>query len=577
MTSQAPGRAAPGRGPASRWELMSEAVRAFAEATDSLEHLVSAIAQHMGSAVGATCLIRLLSDDGRFLNPSGLWSAQPQLEPILRRTVAAAPVRVRVGTPAYEALRSDETIRLTRVALADLGVDLRTEHEHLRPAINPGPLLLVALRSRERAYGLVYLIRIPGEPGFDGEEEALVNDLVDQAAVALGNSLRIRSLQTENATFRSSGDGATDRRVERLDALATLAAGLAHDYDNLISVIRMCTNLRLEALSNDDPLRTQLDEVRQACERAADLTPLLSVLAQRQVLQPELIDIVDVLQQLTPSLEQLLGSAGKLHADLREGGRPVCVDRPQFAEAVTHLVLNARNALGPNVGRVRLLAETRVIADDDLIGVSPGTYAVVSIDDDGIGMDPELAARAARPFYSQWADERSSGLGLTIVLAFARQSGGTVTVASRPQQGTTVSLFLPVVGDQLPDDSQPRHTLDGIETILLAVGDLGYRSELRGVLRRHGYQVLDVQTSRQAIDVARTFEEPIHLIVVDIGATELTATLARMRPESAWLAAGRGSDPTRQLSRGQQESEILARMRWALAEKSAGLTDKPGQ
>ena len=554
-------------GPASRWQVLSEAVRAFAETTEAIDSLLPVVARYVGMSVNATCVIRLLSEDGRFLNPSALWCPQSEMESLVRRTLAAAPVRVRRGTTAYEAMHAVEPVRLLKVVLADLGVELRPEHESLRREIEPGPLLLLPLRNRDAGYGLVYLIRRPDEPGFSNDELELVRDLGDQAAVALGNALRIRTLQNENAAFkRDVGRGelsVVDPSVQRADAMTSLAFGLAHDYDNLISVIRMCTNLQLEALGANDPLLADLERVRAACEDAAQLTPLLTVLAQRQFLEPELVDPVPCLETMRGGLEQILEPMGTLHFELEKDGvrHCVCVDRPQFVQAISDLMLNARNALVPP-GHVRLAVSLREIADDDLLGIPGGAYSVISIEDDGVGMDTETLSRATRPFFSRWDRSRSTGIGLASVVAFAQQSGGTLAVTSRPRGGSTISLFLPVV-DQPNAQMQGRHAHDGIETILLAVSDFAYRAELRSLLRRHGYQVLEVHTSEQAVAVARAFDDPVHLIIYEDQSASLADALTMYRPNAARLPVG--ADP-RHLSRGQQALEVLSRVRRALSE-----------
>ncbi len=545
---------------------MSEAVRSFAERTDRVDALVPAVARYVGESVNATCIVRLLSEDGRFLNPSALWCPDGDREPAIRRTFAAAPIRLRPGSSAYEALHEQQILNIKNPTAADLGVELRPELGRTE-AVEPGPLLAVPLKTREDALGLVYVVRQPSEPRFEREEAVLVEDLCNQAAVALGNALRIRSLQSENdAIRRDQNKDAT--KLRHVDAMAALASGLAHDYDNLISVIQMCTNLRLEALGHDDPSRGELEKIRQACDRAAELTPLLSVLTRRQFLQPELLDPAMLVGELRPGLDRIFGDASTLHLELADVGPRVCVDRPQFIEAVTDLVVNARRALVAG-GSAYVRVETRSVTADDLLGVRPGTYAVVSVEDDGVGMDPDTVSKVTRPFFRRWASrDEGPGLGLTTVMAFARQCEGTVTVTSQPTCGTTVSLFLPVVVESLTDPQAPRPELDGIETVLLAVKDFGYRVELREMLRRYGYQVLEAQTYRHAEEIARAFEEPIHLMVIDAGAAALASRLTERRSEAATLtvSAHHEGAPSPNLVRGQQDAEVLSRVRRALGD-----------
>lgn len=579
MTSARP--APPGRS-TDRWSFVFEAERAFAETAGTLERLLPLVAQHVGTRGNANCMIRLLSTDRRFLNPSAVWSLDPQIEPVLRRTVAAAPIRVRPGTLAHQALNEPIPLIEGRVRLSGLGVDLRPEHEHLRDELEPMALGLLVLKKGDEPTGLVYLMRGPAQAQFTADEVDLVQELVGRASVSIGHALTIQGLQAENAILR--GGTSTPRSVDdqlrsaRLDALAALATGLAHDYDNLISVVRMCTNLALETMAPDDPRHEELADVRQACERAAELTPRLSLLAHRRSLQPELLDPAATVQQFRAELERVLHRQGTIQVDVADDGVVVCVDRGQFLEALTALVLHARGAAR---GRINVVVEAHTVTDEDLIGVLPGRYAVISVDGGSEG-----TASLPSSLESRSSDDRATGLGLALVAAFAQQSAGTMTTAGRPDGGTTVSLFLPVVTASPPGPSTPgtNRRLDGIETVLLVVGDVGERGRLRSVLRRFGYQVLDAATEARAVEVASTYAEEIHLIIVASGAIGLTARLASLRPNAAWLSAsttGRvapvttgargdyppGDAPADELTPDQEASQILARVRHALARR----------
>ena len=475
---------------------------------------------------------------------------------------------------------------MQRATAADLDIELRPQLGPTGDTFQSGPLLLLALTTRDNALGLVYLMRGDHEPGFDHDEGVLVEDLCDQAAVALGNALHIRSLLTENEAIRrdhgaAPADGPPRRQLRHLDAMAALASGLAHDYDNLISIIQMCANLRWDAVGNDAEALAELEQVRAACERASELTPLLSTLTRRQVLQPELLDPAVVVEELREGWEDLFSTGTTLHINLEDMGRRICADRSQFVEALTDLVVNACRATQSS-GAVYLRVYARHVTDDDLLGVRPGPYTVMSIEDDGAGMEPKTIARIARPFFPRRTADEGSGVGLATVMAFAHQNEGTVTVASVPGRGSTVSMLLPIVSESMLAPAWRPTTLDGVETILLVVKDFGYRGELRSLFRRYGYQVLDVHTPRQAVDVADAFDEPIHLLVVDVGAAQLSARLHRRRPEASVLpvvtapSVGR-SPPSSVLMRGLQEPEVLVRVRRALIEASAGLTDQLGQ
>ena len=552
---------------------MSEAVRSFAESTERIDLLAPVVAQVLGRAVNATCIVRLLSDDRRFLNPSAMWCREPGLEASFRRTFAAGPIRIEAGTTAEGVLRGSQTMNIHRGSAADFGVALKSEIED-GSNVDFGPLMMVALRTRHAAVGLVYLLRGASDQAFEGEDASFAEDLCDQASVALGNALRIQALQVENDAIRRqsrTADGGDVARIRRVDAMAALASGLAHDYDNLVSVIRMCTNLQEETLSDDPGGIAELARLREATERAAELTPMLSRLSRRRLLRPELVDLSEIVEGLGQGLRQMVDSATVLDVDVGERGSRVCVDPARFVEVLTDLIINARKAVDAG-GTIHLNVGRRIVTDDDFFGVRPGMYAVVSVADQGMGMNASTASRVTRPFFSQWATEPSQGLGLASVLAFAQQCEGTLTVTSRPGLGSTVSLLLPTVSEDLMTDPRPPQ-LDGVETILVALTDVGARGDLRGVLRRHGYQVLEAHTARHAIDVSVAFGEPIHAVILDANAGELKAEISENRPDAVFIEFAlepmQGHSPLDPgaLRPGLQPPGMLERVRRALTDR----------
>ncbi len=559
---------ASGPSPEARWEWISEAVRAFAEQTGELDRLLPVVARYFGSAVNAACVLRLRSADGRFLNPSGLWCPDRSFESALRRTVAAGPVRIDAARIAELAMRSPSPIRLERVSVADFGVELRSEQASITSMIEGSPAIVVPLRGRRDGFGVAYVLRGAGSPPFSAEHEDLLEDLAGQAVVALGHALRIRALKEENAEFRRQalGSGARDAQKAPRDAIVTLAGGLAHDYDNLIAAIRMCTNLLLEHTPPDDPLHAEVEAVRQACDRAAELTPKLSMLAHRRFLEPELLDPLEVIRGFQPGLQELVAGQPRLHIELGESSTErIIADRPQFIQAIIDLVTAACRAASTSE-LVRLSASFRLVPRENLFGLVPGRYAAISVEYGDGDPAPGAVARWARPVPSRWS-EPGAGLPLAAVAAFGHQNGGVLNTAYRGEAGVTVSLFLPVV---LEVGAEPAATgpsavpATGMETVLLALGHVAQRAELRFTLRRHGYQVLDTQTAKHSLDVARAFPEAIHLILVDARSTELAAQLALVRPESVVHPVGSVDEGEGGIDPNTDDASLLSQIRAVL-------------
>ncbi len=299
------------------------------------------------------------------------------------------------------------------------------------------------------------------------------------------------------------------RQAQRLEAVGQLTGGVAHDFNNLLTVIMGGTDILLEELPPDHRLRVIAEMTRSAAVRGADLTRGLLAFSRRQALSPKVTDVNRLVANMDPLLRRTLDADVEIEL-VRAGGLwHAMVDRSHLESAILNLCINARDAM-PQGGRLTI--ETANVHLDDRYAdmhdeVKSGQYVMVAVSDTGDGMSPESMARAFEPFYTTKEVGKGSGLGLSMVYGFSKQSGGHVKIYSERGHGTVVKLYLPRALDA-PDDVQPteqRPSLRGVEQILVVEDDDLVRAHVEDQLRSLGYSVVAVGNGAQALDVLTRF------------------------------------------------------------------------
>lgn len=311
------------------------------------------------------------------------------------------------------------------------------------------------------------------------------------------------------------------RQSQKMEAIGRLAGGVAHDFNNMLSVIVGFTEEALAKTGPADPISKDLLEVRSAAERSANLTRQLLAFSRRQPIEPKVIELNPRLRSMEGMLSRLLGEDIGVRFELFPGLWPVRVDPSQMDQAVANLVANARDAM-PAGGT--LLVETGNVTLGDLEvdgdgGMPAGDYVLLAVSDDGEGMDHETVRHAFEPFFTTKGDGRGTGLGLATVYGTVRQNGGWVDVDSALGIGTTVRVYLPRhLGDAglQPIEEAEEGAQAATETVLLVEDEQQVRRLVRAVLARLGYRVLEAAGPEEALALAEQHQGTIHLLLTDV-------------------------------------------------------------
>ena len=308
-------------------------------------------------------------------------------------------------------------------------------------------------------------------------------------------------------------------QAERLKAVGQLTGGVAHDFNNLLTVIAGNAEMLAESLETDPELRLLAGTVLQAAERGAALTSRLLAFSRRQALDPRVTDVNALVDGLDRMLRRTLGEHIRIRFRQTPDLSPALIDAAQLETAVLNLCLNARDAM-PGGGLLTI--ET---ADQDLDAgyaaaegeVAPGRYVMVAVSDTGTGMTPEVVARAFEPFFTTKEVGQGSGLGLSMVFGFMKQSGGHVKIVSEPGQGTTVRLYVPRAAGRSTPAPVPALVppVGGTERLLVVEDEPMVRDHVTAQLAELGYRVAAAANAAEALAHLRT-GAAVDLLVTDV-------------------------------------------------------------
>jgi two-component system cell cycle sensor histidine kinase/response regulator CckA len=330
------------------------------------------------------------------------------------------------------------------------------------------------------------------------------------------------------------------RQAQKMEAVGRLAGGVAHDFNNLLSIVLSYSDLILSQIEADSPYRPDLEEVRRAGGRAAELTRQLLAFSRQQVLQPRVLDLNELLAGMERLLPRILGEHIAIGFHKAPGLPLVKADPSQLDQVLMNLVINARDAM-PDGGK--LTVETASVELDEHyarehLDARPGRHVMLAVSDTGVGMDKATLARVFEPFFTTKETGRGTGLGLSTVFGIVKQSGGSIWVYSEPGQGTTFKVYLPAVAGaaDAPRPALPAGDLRGHETVLLVEDEEQVRVLASHLLRRLGYTVLEARRAGDALAIAADHVGDIDLLLTDVimpemGGRVLAERVQAERPE----------------------------------------------
>lgn len=332
------------------------------------------------------------------------------------------------------------------------------------------------------------------------------------------------------------------RQAQKMEAVGRLSGGVAHDFNNLLGVIIGYGEIVQEATLTDSPLRNCVDEMLKAGHRASSLTRQLLAFSRQQVMDPRVLDLNAVVKDIEKMLHRLISEEIHLMTDLDPALGRIKADQGQIEQVLMNLVVNARDAM-PDGGELRL-ATSNVHLDKNFVRrypypVAVGDYVLLSVSDDGIGMDATTRARVFEPFFTTKEKGKGTGLGLSTVYGVVKQSGGYIDVISEPNAGATFRIYLPKVEEELDPQKQPtqiQDSLKGTETVLLVEDEPSLRQLSRHVLELCGYEVLEAESGAIALEMCRAHARKIHLVLTDVvmpgmSGRSLADELVKYRPD----------------------------------------------
>lgn len=421
--------------------------------------------------------------------------------------------------------------------VAMLGYDSQSELLALDPATD---VYQEPRDNRELAERLARKSRVQMETIWKRKDGSQITVALSARRVSLPGESDSVEIMVEDVTERQRSDRQL-RQAQKMEAVGQLAGGVAHDFNNLLTVIGGYVDLLRENPRLDEPMRRDLTDIRGAADRAAALTRQLLAFSRRQVLQPVVLDLNQVIVDLEKMLGRVIGEDVHLLMELHPALGRVRADPGQIDQVLMNLVINARDAM-PGGGKLTI-ETTNVELDEDYsrrhVAAEPGFYVMCSVSDDGLGMDQETRSRIFEPFFTTKETGKGTGLGLSTVFGIVKQTGGFIWVYSELGQGTTFKIYLPRIDEhasRVEPNRAEEDALVGTETILLVEDEESLRTLAARILGQCGYRVLPATDAAEALALSQRHEGPIHLMVTDVvmpgtSGPELAKRLGPLRPE----------------------------------------------
>jgi PAS domain S-box-containing protein len=484
--------------------LLNRVIAATAAVGEALEPILEAVCRELALAFQVPQAAAALFNKERTVATVVAEYLAPGRPPSLGERIPA------VGNPASQYLLTHKT----PLVIEDAQTDPRQAPIHdLMRRRGTVSLLLLPLMVDGKVVGSLGVDAIEPRVFSDGD----VN-LAQRVAEQMSGVLARARLEEERRQLEEQF-----LQAQKMEAVGRLAGGVAHDFNNLLTVIHLSTRLLGRQLRPEDPLWQHVQRIQDAGQRAADLTKQLLAFSRREIVEPKVLDLNQVVGDLDKMLRRLIGEDIELATLLAGDLWPVKVDVTQVEQVIVNLAVNARDAM-PDGGKLTI--ETANVVLDRAyaahhLDVEPGEYVLLAVSDTGTGMSAEVKTRLFEPFFTTKEKGKGTGLGLATVFGIVKQNRGHIWVYSEPGRGTTFKIYLPrvVEGAQTPSDRPTEAAVPaarGSETLLLVEDETEVRELVRYILAAQGYRVLAAEDGVDALQVAQDHEGPIHLLITDV-------------------------------------------------------------
>lgn len=310
------------------------------------------------------------------------------------------------------------------------------------------------------------------------------------------------------------------RHAQKMEAVGQLTGGIAHDFNNILSAIMSYIYILRTKMAENDPLRMYVDQILSSTERGAHLTQSLLAFSRKQIITPSPVNLGEIVKRVEPLLLKLTGEEVEFMTVLADGAEAVIADAGQIEQVLMNLATNARDAM-PEGGRLSI--ETGPVELDHEFARThgfgkPGRYVLLSVTDDGVGMDDKTAKRIFEPFFTTKEFGKGTGLGLSIVYGIIKQHNGYIDVYSEPGKGTTFKIYLPAArhGFEKLERDGGRGPVGGNETVLIAEDDVEVRKTTLALLSEWGYTVIEAVDGEDAVEKFGENRDRIRLLLLDV-------------------------------------------------------------
>jgi len=329
------------------------------------------------------------------------------------------------------------------------------------------------------------------------------------------------------------------QQAQKMESVGRLAGGVAHDYNNISSIIIGYSELALDNVEQSDPLYGDLMEILTAAKRSTDITQQLLAFARKQTIVPKVLDLNDAIGDLLKMLQRLIGEDVDFAWIPEAEIRPMKMDPSQINQIMANLCVNARDAIA-NVGRITVETKNVKLDKDDCFdheGAVPGEYIQLSVTDDGCGMTPETQDNIFEPFFTTKGVGKGTGLGLSTVYGIVKQNNGFINVYSEPEKGTTFRVYLPIYVGQIVKEHSEKTielSLSRGETVLLVEDDESILKIVKRILEKLGYAVLFAISPMEAVSLAAEHAGEINLLITDVVLPEMNGRELAERLQSLY-------------------------------------------